>query len=115
MIFFKEKTLDRSQLVKLAERSLYDTINQIAEINANEYREMFGGHKVRELKTALAQISYAKNYQIEGLSQIDDSSDFHVYVTLYIYVINEDGCKEIVSTYKLMLNAELNIVDDFFT
>lgn len=113
MINFKQKTIDEKTLFTLAAKSFYDTAAQIADINLDEYNDIFCGHEVGKLEASLARVSYAKNFEIEGLFSMDDSSEFHIYVMLHVYVNYEKGNKEILCTYTLMLDNELKIVDNF--
>lgn len=113
MIIFNEKSVDDQAMLDRANEAFYEAASNIYSDDIEGYKKTFRDYDIKDLNTALARISYSKNFEVEDLFYFDQSSNFHLYVTLYIYVYNEDDDKESVCAYTLMLDEQFEVLDDF--
>jgi len=113
MILFKEKSIDEGELYLKASDAFYKAASNLHSDDIQQYQALFGGYSVSDLKTALARISYSKNFEIDDLFYFDQGTSFHLYVLLYIYAYDEDLDKVSVCAYTLMLDEKLEVLDDF--
>ncbi|WP_445356585.1 hypothetical protein ACJJIC_05670 [Microbulbifer sp. ANSA002] len=113
MINFKEKLLNEADLYQEAHDALMDIAKRLNNEDVDKYREIFNEYAVSEVKTELARISYSKNFEIEDLFYFDQASDFHIYVMVYVYAFDEDHDKDMLCSYTLMFDENLESIDDF--
>ncbi len=114
MIKFRETSLDENELFEKARNSFLRAVKNLVKEDKEAYQSLFGENSIDSLNLALARISYSKNFEIEDLFYFDKSSSFHIYILLYVFVCDDDGDKESLCGYTLMLDEALCIVDDFF-
>ncbi|WP_444942937.1 hypothetical protein ACJJIK_12595 [Microbulbifer sp. ZKSA006] len=60
-----------------------------------------------------ASCRYSKNFEIEDLFYFDQVSDFYIYVMVYVYAFDEDHDKDMLCSYTLMFDENLEVIDDF--
>lgn len=113
MILFNEKSVDEQELYHRASEAFYKAASNMHSDDIDGYKETFSEYDVPDLKTALARVSYSKNFEIEDLFYFDQSSNFHLYVMLYVYAYDEDSDKVSLCAYTLILDEQLEVLDDF--
>ena len=113
MITFPSLKVDDQELQQIAEDAFYKYVGDLKSDSMDRYIEYFGTLPLSQLKSELIQIDYTKYNQKQDLLFFDSSTDFHVQVTLHIYVRDADGDKQVACSYMLVLNSELEPVDDF--
>ena len=73
--------------------------------------EFFRQLSADELSTELIKIGYVKYNQQQELLAFDGSTPFHIEVHIQAYIENEE--KEVLSSYVLIFNENMEVVDDF--
>lgn len=113
MINFTQKNIDENSIYLEARNSFFKSVKSLYEDDREDYKSFYGDTDLSELKVALSRIAYAKNFEVEDLFYFDNSSEFHIYVTLYVFIIDEDLDRELLGTYTLAYNENFEVVDDF--
>lgn len=113
MINFKQKSIDENKVYLEAKNSFFKSVNALYKDDREDYKSFYGDTKTSELKVALSRIAYTKNFEVEDLFYFDNSSEFHIYATLYVFVIDEDLDRELLGTYTIAYNENFEVVDDF--
>ena len=112
MIRFNEIIIDDNKLSKIASDSFLKCANNILADDAKNFRECFEGYPLSDLKTVVFKIHYTK-YLDNKFIGFDGSTMFHFEIHMHVFAYDEDEEAEQLAVYRLILNENLEIVDDF--
>lgn len=92
----------------------YECVSNFYIDNKREYEKFFQHFKVQDLKLELMKVSHTKYFDGLFLS-FDCSTEFHFEVYSNVFAYDIDGDEEQLAHYRLILNSNFDIVDDFLT
>lgn len=102
----------------LIEKKSYDSclfyITSLKDEDPESFTEYFGDIELSSLQSALVRVSYIKNIKVEDLSDhFDQPTDFLFNCMRYIYTHDQNGEKEHIATYVLVIDENMDAADDY--
>lgn len=113
-MIFPEVELKDSLIDKTSNDYCERYIANLKDDDHESFLEYFSELEYSSLQSALVRVSYVKNIVIDGLSDhFETPTDFLFNCMRYIFICNDDGLKEHVATYVLVMDQNMMPVDDY--
>lgn len=114
MIDFKKVILDETALAQKASDCFFECAKNLYGNGSEDFSSVFEGYSLIDLNTQLFKLHYTKYFDNEFLG-FDGSTEFHYEIHLHIYALDNDGDTEQLAVYRLIMNENFEVVDDFIT
>ena len=114
MITFEKRAVNENLLLETASNSFFECARTLYSDNLKSFKSTFEEYAITDLKTEVFKIHYTKYLDNEFLA-FDGSTEFHFEVHLHVYAIDEFSDSEQLAVYRLILNENMKVVDDFLS
>lgn len=111
---FPEVELSDSLIDKASSDGCVNYISTLNNDDPESFSEYFGDIEPSSLHSSLVRVSYVKNIVVDDLSDhFEQPTEFLFNCTRYIFAYDEDGDKEHIATYVLVIDQSMTAVDDY--